>query len=237
MGETMAFTINSRIFLRFLIILIGGLFILNGIGIVSRVVFDVYPDSRIYKIFDFNCERNIPSVFSFLLMLTSSLFLSVIFKTNKVNKRPFVLWGVLSFVFLMLGLDELLSIHEKIGWLLEEKVQTTGMFYFAWVIPYGIGTVIFLGMYIRFLLLLPRRIAQLFLIGGGMFVAGALGLEMLAGQYAESYSKDFLLYHVMYSIEELLEMLGIAVFNYALVEYFFGQFPQLSFVQKKQNDG
>lgn len=91
-------------------------------------------DSYLFKKFNFDKEKNIPSIFSFLLLLTSSIFL---FRISLKKIKPSTLfWGSLSFIFFFLSLDELLRIHEKIGKSVGKHIESKGVFTYEWLIPY-----------------------------------------------------------------------------------------------------
>ena len=69
----------------------------------------------------------------------------------------------------------------------------------------------------------------MFVISAAIYVSGAIGFEMLgAREYYNSGDEMTLLYSVFYTIEELLEMLGIGCFIYALVSYMVNQFGILT---------
>ncbi len=85
------------------------------------------------------------------------------------------------------------------------------------VIPYGIATLVFILVYLRFVLYLPRSTGVLFVIAGSIFLTGALGIELISANEADINSTESVMYCVLYTIEELFEMLGIAVFIYALL--------------------
>lgn len=51
---------------------------------------------------------------------------------------------------------------------------------------------------------------------------------MLGGRWFEMYGKHNITYSILYTCEETLEMLGIALFIYALLTYIVGQFESLS---------
>lgn len=53
------------------------------------------------------------------------------------------------------------------------------MLYFAWVIPYAVFAVVVAVAFVRFLGHLPSRTRLGFLVSGGLYVSGALGLELL----------------------------------------------------------
>ena len=93
-------------------------------------------------------------------------------------------------------------------------------------IPYGIALGVFLLFYIKFLLSLPKRIMILFIVSGAIFVAGAIGFEMLASRYFSLYGdiSGGTMYAVFYTFEEFFEMLGIVIFIYTLLSYIAIQF-------------
>jgi F0F1-type ATP synthase membrane subunit c/vacuolar-type H+-ATPase subunit K len=84
---------------------------------------------------------------------------------------------------------------------------------------------LFLAGYVRFLVHLPRRVRRLFLAAGGTYVGGALGMELIGGNYASwatqlPYSSErYMTYAMITTVEELLEMVGIVVFLHALMLY------------------
>ena len=51
------------------------------------------------------------------------------------------------------------------------------------------------------------------------FFSGAVGMDYLGGRYADLYSKSTLIYGIMTTIEEGLEMIGSIVFIYAILSY------------------
>ncbi|MFK5937894.1 MAG: hypothetical protein QM497_05785 [Sulfurimonas sp.] len=124
-------------------------------------------------------------------------------------------------IFLFLSIDEMISIHENFTRITKLLVDTTGLLYYAWIIPYGIALIIFILTYSKFLLHLPKNIMLLFILSGSIFVLGAIGIEMFGGENVELMkgSNDSLHYAVLYTIEETLEMLGIALFIYTLLTY------------------
>jgi hypothetical protein len=59
-----------------------------------------------------------------------------------------------------------------------------------------------------------------FAIAGSIFLAGALGMEVVAGRYAFLHSTKEFNYALLVALEETLEMVGIIVFNYSLLKYY-----------------
>lgn len=171
------------------------------------------------QIFDFNREVNIPSIYSALTLLLCALLLFYVFWAKQFTGRSLYKWLVLSLIFLFLAFDEFSSFHEKIMVLLRDNYDLSGVFYYAWIVPYGIAVLLLGVAYVPFILKLPAKIRKLFLISGSLFITGAVGLEILGGQQDEIYGTYNLVYALLYTVEELLEMLGIALFIYALLLY------------------
>jgi hypothetical protein len=71
--------------------------------------------------------------------------------------------------------------------------------------------------YFRFVFHLSKKNRFLFIVAGGLYVGGALGLELVNGLYTETYGNDNLIHSFLINIEEILEMLGILVFIYGLL--------------------
>ena len=68
--------------------------------------------------------------------------------------------------------------------------------------------------YARFVFALPRTIMVLTILGGALYVSGALGTELIGGDYASRFGMETRAYLLIASVEETLEMLGLIVFGY-----------------------
>ncbi|GAA0872244.1 hypothetical protein GCM10009117_13910 [Gangjinia marincola] len=130
----------------------------------------------------------------------------------------------MSVLFLYLGFDELLRLHEKIGRMIEASFDTGGIFYYAWVIPYGIALLILGLIIVKPFLKLPFRFQKKFFLSGFIFVAGAVGLEMLSGWYIDFNQipnekiNTTLAIVAFYTTEETLEMIGLSYFIVSLLK-------------------
>ncbi|GAA3509368.1 hypothetical protein GCM10022393_22160 [Aquimarina addita] len=208
-----------------LALIIGILLILNITSYLNVYNNDLPSDTFFFKKFNFDTEKNFPSVFSSLLHLIASILLLSIGLTKLKTKTKKFFWFSLSVVFLFLALDELLRIHEKIGRYMDTMVDKSGIFYYSWLIPYGIAVILLGILYIKPFFRLPRKTIINFIIAGFIFIMGAMGLEMITGSYIDSSNfgnvelKLIPQIFVLYTIEELLEMIGITFFNYELLRF------------------
>jgi len=83
---------------------------------------------------------------------------------------------------------------------------------------------LFLLVYWKFIIDLNPTIRKLFLMAGAIYVGGAIGMEMIDGFYFDVYGQD-LTYELLTILEEVGEMLGIAIFIYALC-YYLSVYPE-----------
>ena len=95
-----------------------------------------------------------------------------------------------------------------------------GYLLWLWVIPYGFAVLVLAAVYLRFLVRLSRTTRYYFILAALLFLGGAIGVDMLQGReaYLNIGSDKTILYCVLYSVEEFLEMIGVAVFIYALLK-------------------
>lgn len=174
-------------------------------------------------LFDLNQEKNIPSFFSVFLLLTSALLLFVIaIHEKKIKASDVSKWAILSLIFLYLAADEAFSFHERMDSLGVSLVgeRPHNIFYFSWVIP-GIAIAFIVAIFfVRFFLRLNTKTRLNFLIAAILYVGGAIGFELIGGQYLSSIEgKENLAYNLLVTVEETLEMVGPIVFIYGLLSY------------------
>ncbi len=205
--------------LKILLVCIAILLLANCMGCVSLLYFDA-SKTILFKAFDFDCEYNFPSIYSTLtLFLSSILFAFIGIEAKKRNRKTFFYWKLLSLIFLFLTMDEFFQIHERIGHFLEGKFTFTGVFYYAWILPYGmILFILSFLFYFKFLKHLPHKTRNLLLIAGITFTLGAIGFEMLGALEVSSYGDKGMIY-IFYTLEEFFEMTGIAILIYSLLTY------------------
>ena len=181
---------------------------------------------RYLSMADLNAEGNLPTFYSTLLLLSASAILLVI---ATKGKQKFY-WYFLGVLFFFLALDENIGIHERFDTLTRSVLVTepSGIFYFSWIIPYGIALVILLAFLYKFIWNLPNKTKFLFIISGLIFVSGAIGLEMISGVYAENSGFLTRSFRILTFFEEILEMTGVSLFIFALLDYIEDNFGVLT---------
>jgi hypothetical protein len=88
----------------------------------------------------------------------------------------------------------------------------------AWILGGIVFVVIVFLVFWPFLRHLPPATRALFLIAGGLYVAGTIGFEELGAIYV-TYRQSQLIYSMLVAVEEGLEMVGVVIFLYALMAY------------------
>jgi len=165
------------------------------------------------QLFDVDDENNLPTWYSSFLLLTACALLWLCGRQKRADGDPrFRPWYVLAVGFLLMAIDEVAGIHETINSLIE----------MTWAIPAGILALGIGLAFIPFLLHLPRRTAVLFALAGGMFLAGAVAIEIVGYTMSIRALRDTLGYKLATLTEEGLEMLGVILFVYALLDYMRG---------------
>ena len=197
------------------------------VGTLARVViYQVAPDpehklAHLMQRVDLSHEPSLPNWYSSLALLSSAVLLLVI-ATHKQRQRAAdnIHWYGLSALFFLLALDEAVMIHELPnkslqGWLGSGDV----LHQHPWVIPGAIFTLLVGLTFLGFLRQLEARTRWLFVAAGSIFVVGALGFEMVKGVFIETYGLPSLAFTFAQSMAECLEMLGIVLFIFALLDY------------------
>lgn len=226
-------------------------------GLGARFIRYVWGDEglllHLLRLFDVGAEASIATWYSSFALLLSSALLAVIAALNRRRGDRYTAhWIVLSVIFLLLSMDEVVHMHEVAG---GEEVRSFvhdltgltpgGFTYFFWVVPGAAFALVVLITYLRFLIDLPGATRRLFLVAGALFVLGALGMEMLSARVVSVYGTENwdsvggipkIIVGVQTSIEELFEMMGIVIFIHALVAHV-GSCVREATVQVRIDDG
>jgi hypothetical protein len=208
---------------RVLKILGKTIFLLAGLSLLGQYSAHFLGHGRLFGFvpeFNLGTENNIPTYFSGLLLLSASILLGVIARLKWTVQDAFRrYWAGLAFIFAYLSVDEVASLHERLGEPIRHALDTSGVFYYAWVIP-GMGLLLLFGfVYARFFWALDARWKRLFAVSGFVYVAGGLGVELVGGWFVTQFENPGFTNVLIVTVEEVLEMSGVALFIYTLMEY------------------
>lgn len=181
---------------------------------VAKVVFHSDRLEWLVDLFRLNREANIPSFFSGVLFLLAAALLVVVWRTRRGGGRW--AWMLLAGLFTFLTYDELFSVHERLIDPLREALDLSGALYFAWIPVYAVAVLAVGGLFWGVWRRLSRRQRFWFAAAATTYLIGAVGFEMVGGARYSGEEGD-LVYGLLYTIEESLEMAGLILFVYALL--------------------
>lgn len=118
-------------------------------------------------------------------------------------------WWATGLLLTLFSLDEVASMHEKLDDYLNIDTDALPDFLgYGWVIP---GVVILAGiatLFFRFVRRQPHATRAGILVGMGVIVLGAVGVEIVAAWWDSKNGRDNAGYYLISTVEETLEMVG-----------------------------
>ncbi len=213
--------VEPRRVLRLLLAIVGAMALL---GVTAEIVkhspslHGAFPgDKVLQQQFILDAENNIPTWFSSALLLSSAVLAALLAFIESGSRSTRRHWKGLAVIFFVLSIDETASLHETVNSTLRERFDLGGILYFAWVIP-GVVAVALVGLaYLGFVWRLPLQVRWKVVVAGATYLSGVVGMELVGGAWADSRGKENLGYGLITTTEELLEMLGLSLFIYALL--------------------
>ncbi len=167
-------------------------------------------------------ELSIPSLLSVMQFYILAFLLAMIGGIKKQVNDPYHwYWSILAALSIIFSFDEGASIHELATQPLQRLFgqNLPGYLHFAWVIPAAILVLAILAFFLKFFFSLPRRTQILFIISVFVYLSGVLGMEMISANYAEINGIKNIVYNIFVTLEETLEMTGMVIAIYALLDY------------------
>ena len=113
------------------------------------------------------------------------------------------------------GLDEYAALHENLVPIFASYRDPQGWLYYAWVIPYGIATLVAMAAFFPFWLRLPPATRYYLLTGGAWWIGGALGMEMVGGWLVVNSANPAAALQISTLLEEMMELYGATLLFYA----------------------
>jgi len=210
-----AFVLNPARVLKVLFLVLLILVLAQVAGLVMKFVLDHGLVFGLVPLFDFNTEQNIPTLFNTLLFFCNASLLWMIWKDREISHKHHWIWLFLSIVFLILGADEFCELHETLTAPFHSGLDTTGLLFYAWVIPYGIAALLLAIFFLPVWWRLEPRTRLLLAVSALLYITGAILLEMIGGKEFEQLGEELdLKCGILATIEESLEMAGLILFTY-----------------------
>jgi hypothetical protein len=163
---------------------------------------------------------NLPAVYSSLLLGCAGAVLLIIayLKIRQRAKFRFQ-WLGLSLIFFYLAFDELLAIHEDLGYLADEYFGKQNLVIQDWAYAGIVIVLFFTLLYWPFFNHLPPGHKTRFFISAALYIGGFLGVEIIGSIYEIRYGIQDIPYLIFTTTEETLEMVGVIYFIHTLLVY------------------
>ena len=231
-SERYRFDLTSDRVRTFQIRAIAMLILASTAGQILARVLDTVPGVQFVAWFLFvDNEQTLPTLYSTAILFCCAGLAAVVgWAITPVDDRA--AWRTLAVIMAVAGFDEYAAIHERaIDPLRDQLAITSGPLYYAWIVPGALVVVVLAMLFSGFLRRLPADTRYWFLVGGALFVFGAIGLEALAAGYVTgslevvtpgsdpNTARTDLVYAAITTVEETLEMVGAAVFLTAVVAH------------------
>lgn len=174
----------------------------------------------LYRVFNVNDEANVPTFFAGLLWLLAAAVAWRLTQLSRGDSRAQRAWLGILVVCLLIAADESFALHERLIDPVREATGADGILHYAWVIPYAVLALLVGLVLAPFVWRLGRPVNRLIVLAGGIFVLGALGMELAEGYIASGLDDDVTTtptFIALYTIEETLELVGVSLFIYALL--------------------
>lgn len=172
----------------------------GGVGLISR---------PLARAFDIDGEGSVPAWFGAMLLSASGALFWIAAGTSREPRRVSA-WRALSLLFVLLSCDEVASLHETFGFWLAPRIGAEYFNVYTWLLA-GIPFVAALGLALRgFLRALPPATRAGMFLAAGLYLGGAIGVELVEAVIDEA-THGTLLFTLVASVEEFLEMAGLIV--------------------------
>jgi hypothetical protein len=116
-------------------------------------------------------------------------------------------WRLLSLVLIAASMEEVIGLHERLNGRLEGSFLPG--FPFPWVVAGALIAILLGALFVGFIRRSVPAVRWRLLIGGMVFVAGAVGMELWAGVVLSRPGAAWPVIHE--TAEELMEMLGVVI--------------------------
>ena len=173
------------------------------------------------SLFDLDRESNIPTWYASAQLAGAAVLLFFIARAKRISHDLWARhWFGLGSIFLLLSIEEIARIHERMGDAISRVHKFDGFLTHSWVLIVPVILLVLYFLFWRFFRALPIRYKILFLISAILFVGGAVGMEMVAANIKGLHgSRDQLNYLLTSIVEEASELFGIALFIVSLTDY------------------
>ncbi len=215
-------------------IVISGPWVLRSITLIAVALFGLHVVAEIstlflgyenlggfVPLFDMGRERNAPTLFSTALFVINACLFAIVAMDESARDGSRWAWNLLAAVFCFLALDEFVEIHERLIVPVRTLLNTSGLLYFAWLIPYVIAVVLLATLVGPTVFRTHARVRNRLILSAVTYLTGAVGFEALGGRVADRLgalpTRTDVTYQVLVTLEESFEVAGLLLLSWALL--------------------
>lgn len=167
--------------------------------------------SIVVGLFDVDDEQSLYTWYSAtMLALTGTLA----FGLATADRQHRVAWASMGLVGILASVDEVASMHERVAFALRAFFDVP---LFFWVVPAAIATALAAPLAWKLIRGFHASLRRRLVVGGLVYVTGALVVEVFGGLIAESGSMESGAYWISTAVEEGFELGGVLIVAWALL--------------------
>lgn len=175
---------------------------------------------RAYRLLFVDFEGNVPTWVSSLLLFGCGLVAAVHAAARRhAGDRMWIWWLMFGGFFAALSADEAASLHELIVFPLRRWLGGSTWLRYPIILPGIVAVAAATALFRRFVAALPAPTRRALFTGSAVFVAGALGVETIAGWFDPELYGLSLTYVALATLEEGLELYGVAILLVGLIQH------------------
>lgn len=200
---------------RVLLVIVLVLLVLDEAVLTSRYFLGHGRLGGLYALFDLDVETSVSTFVQSTLLVTAAVVLWLLARALPDAR---LVARVLAAATLWVAADEASQIHELLIVPIDRAWHTSGIFRFGWVIPGIAVAVVVVVLSIRLVRAIAPSARPGLVVGGALYLLGAVGMEMAGGAWLDAHGGDAAYRMVFTSIEETMEGAGIVLALAALLE-------------------
>lgn len=185
-----------------------------------------FAQAELVRVLDIGGEAAAATWFTIATMLAVVAVAVLIAVVERRASSPVWRWWIgVAIVFAYASIDEQLQLHEMLVQPTRDLLNiSSGPLWLAWVVPALVLVVVLSLVFSRFVAGLPARTRTGFVVAIGLWLSGAIGVEMIDAatiEWREAMSpvRSHLVSAVITALEETAEMIGIALVLHTLLGY------------------
>lgn len=204
------------------------LVLLGSLGEVARLGFGFDTLLGLIRLFGLGQEANVPTWYSSATLFVAALLAALIALVRYQYRDPLALqWSLLSLLLCLMSLDETALLHETFSVVAAQMLlgvrDQPWYVYYAWILPgIAIAGVILWWFSTLWRGLGPETRAG-FTWAAVVYFGGVLGMEVIEAVFAAVLgirgADASPLYTAVWTAQELMEMVGVAVLILTLLDY------------------